>query len=288
MRIFLITALTFINFALFGQSLGKERVKKIKESIVRISIGDSITGTGFFINQDGDIATCWHVIAPAVHQDYRRAYVFDKVQITTNDSEIDSADMYVYFLLNGYENANAYDYCILKLIHPLKHKPSFLKLGDFKNINEGDWLYSCGYPLSYQQNFLSSGICSTKYQQGLDYNYLGFRRHKIRDIMLVDITLNKGNSGSPIVKVGNTPANDEVVGIFDFINNPLAPMAEELEKESKKHAGTAGTERDTITGQMFMFSTDTEIFAQGLQILPTGINGCISIDYLKDCLKDYK
>jgi serine protease Do len=42
----------------------------------------------------------------------------------------------------------------------------------------------------------------------------------------LDLTLNKGNYGGPVIKIGRTPDENRVIGIATFILNPFAQYAE--------------------------------------------------------------
>ena len=57
-----------LTFTLSSQSLGKERVDRLKSSVVRILIDGQPSGTGFFIN-DEIVITCFHVAVNAIVTD---------------------------------------------------------------------------------------------------------------------------------------------------------------------------------------------------------------------------
>ena len=57
----------FVGHQLFSQvALNEERVNKLRESVVKIYAGDKETGTGFFINDKGDVASCFHVVKTCI------------------------------------------------------------------------------------------------------------------------------------------------------------------------------------------------------------------------------
>lgn len=52
-----------------SQSLGVDRIERLNRSVVRILIDSNPSGTGFFISDNGLVATCNHVIEPAYIRD---------------------------------------------------------------------------------------------------------------------------------------------------------------------------------------------------------------------------
>lgn len=272
-----------------GQSLSPERVSKIKLSTVRVIVEGSISvGTGFFINNEGLLLTCWHVILPAF-QNRKTTY------IEFNNG--DTIEVGIPTILNNDTSFGrksvGYDFCILTPLRPIKTKFTFLKLGDFDATREGDEIYTCGYPLGFSQQFISKGIISTKYT---NYNngvtQFGKFYSLPRSEALLDITLNKGNSGGAIIKIGKTIEEDEVVGIADFIINPLGNKADSIIK-----ALDPKTTKGYVTFNTFdssgIISTQNPneiatIFAKALSSTSIGVSGCVAVNHVYDFLKPRK
>src|SRR5690606_12251073 len=124
MRKMLFILLLFTQIAK-GQGLSPERVQKIKEATVQIFVNNIACGTGFFISNDGAIATCWHVIKPSLYLDslasrtkHRRIY------ITTLTGDTIDVGIANYFWNKGANSSILFDHCILVPIKPLQLKKS--------------------------------------------------------------------------------------------------------------------------------------------------------------------
>lgn len=86
-KFLMLTCLLFSISIVDAQSLTKERIEKLKSSVVRVTIeGSQSTGTGFFISPDGALLTCWHVISPSIIQDSTGLH-FKKIFIETNSGQ---------------------------------------------------------------------------------------------------------------------------------------------------------------------------------------------------------
>lgn len=267
------------NYA-FCQSLSEERVKKIKESTVRITIENSDKmGTGFYFNDMGEVATCWHVIQPSINLDSAGKIIgFKKIYIENNNGEKIEYGIPIGFFQNSTlnQNAVAYDFCILIPVQKrsLFIKNSFLKLGNFENLNEGDEVYTCGYPIGIIQKFISRGIVSTKYiDPKREVFFNGNKILKPRSEVLLDITLNRGNSGGAIIKIGKSIDEDEVVAIADFIVTPIGGIADNLIKTLNNSSGGFSIQGIDPNAT---FSLLTQIISS----LSIGVSGAVSINHL--------
>ena len=125
-------------------------------------------GTGFFINNEGYILTCCHVVEDSI-----------KLEITiptlgknTYNAEIISIspDYDLALLKTEFENGN-----------------NFLELANSDDIKQGDKVSAVGYPLGQDNLKLTSGIIS------------GGQEHMIQ----TDAPINPGNSGGPLVDKNN-------------------------------------------------------------------------------------
>lgn len=273
----------FVLFFCFAksQSLDAVRVNRIKSATVRILIDSSSSaGTGFFVGNDGTVATCWHVVTPALRFDTAAKQVrVRRIFAQLNTGEKIELGIINQFLYKGYENALAYDYCLLIPLVKTKRQFPFLKMGDYGNVSEGDEIYTCGYPLGIPQQFISKGMVSTKYVDSSIYLLTpSDTLYKPRMQCLLDLTLNSGNSGGAIVKVGLTPDADEVIGIADFVINLTGEKAGGLVREWGKSAGAGPDERD--------INRTNAYFREMLSNTSVGISGCVSIQHLLEGYRD--
>lgn len=271
---------SLILFSLFtasGQSssLTRERIDRLKKSVVKISIEESTaTGTGFFISENGALLTCWHVITPAIVHD-SLGIRFRKIFIEmTNGSKIEVGIPLIFFekeRLN--EQAVSYDFCILVPTKKINSNFSALKLGDYNIANEGDDIYACGYPLGLPYQFVSKGILSTKFVDTVLLHKNNLPDTKVtRNSALLDLTINKGNSGGPIIRIGRTIDEDVVIGIANFNINPFGSTAELLNNELKN--------RDNIVLPTGISLTESmKLFSNAIIYSSNGISGCVSINH---------
>jgi serine protease Do len=272
-RIFLILILTIFS-KMNAQSIDKQRLLHAKKSVVRILIDDQPSGTGFVVSQTGQIITCWHVIQSAISVDQATKEIhLKKITAEFISGEKIELGIYNYLFGDGYKDALIYDYCFLEPSIKTNKQYEFLKLGKFENVNEGEQVYSVGYPLGIEQQFVSTGILATKW---IDKVKLQDNTEMNREVSWLDLTMNKGNSGGPILKIGNT--EDEVIGIATFILNPFANTSQELSNLS------ANLGVDIAFGGISQVKVN-KLFADAVTNNSIGISGCVSINHFNKLLK---
>jgi S1-C subfamily serine protease len=257
-----------------AQSIDKQRLLHVKKSVVRILIDDKPCGTGFIVSKTGQIVTCWHVIQPAITVgESTKVIHLKKIKAEFISGEKIELGIYTYLIEEGYRDALIYDYCFLEPLIKTNVPYEFLKLGNFESVNEGEQVYSVGYPLGIEQQFVSSGIMSTKWTDKIK---LQDNTEINKEVSWLDLTMNKGNSGGPILKIGNT--EDEVIGIATFILNPYANTSQELSKLSD-NLGI-----DIQFGGISQVKVN-KLFADAVTNNSIGISGCVSINHFKSLLK---
>lgn len=276
--IFILFLFLFINKT-YSQSLGAERVNHAKNSIVRILIDGQASGTGFIVSKTCQMVTCWHVIEPAFkHDSLNRRTGLREIEAEFPSGEKVDLGIYNFLLQEGNREAVAYDYCFLQPLKPVSSNFDFLKLGSFVDVHEGDQVYTVGYPLGIKQQFLSTGVLSTKWVDTARITTNNKPDSLVRTVAWLDLTMNKGNSGGPILKVGSSAADDEVIGIATFILNPFANESQLLsELSSRLHV-------DMELGGISQVKVN-KLFADAVTNNSIGISGCISIDHVKKILK---
>lgn len=281
MKRFALFLLLLLPALAHAQSLGAERVKKLKASVVRILIEGQASGTGFFVASDGWLLTCWHVVEPACVRDSVTHEIIKMKKIEVED--VDGHRYLTAYMTDmikkgvGMAKAVTFDYCPLKVVDS-GHTFSFLPLGDFNDIQEGDMVYTCGYPLGIRQQFISTGILSTKWRDTINTveNNVSVPI-AYRDLAWLDLTMNKGNSGGPIIQLGTTPDKDRVIGIGTFILNPYAANAEYLAAVSDKLIKSGYDSR----AAGYNIASIVSFFSKAITNSSIGVSGCISINHFK-------
>ncbi len=248
----------------------KDRVAKIKESTVRILVDDRPVGTGFIVSKKGLIATCFHVVQHAqttVNEQTQITHATN-IEVEFSDGTKSPATIHQSCQNQGFQKALSRDYAIL-VVKPHKILVP-LALGEFTDTEEGEEVYTCGFPFGLDKPFVSKGILSTKITTS---GYLG--QGVDRDAALLDITLNKGNSGGPVVLIGKTPQDDKVIGIATFTLSPLStPLAQLADRVQR------------FPGNVLIMGVDFKQFSilikNSFEASSVGIGGCISVDYMKN------
>ncbi len=281
---YIISILIALPLLAQGQSLGKERVDLLDDAVVRIFVDTIPSGTGFFITESGFLTTCFHVIEKALIYD-NLGKVVNFINISaefTNGEKVELA-MNIDLINKKMQEAVVYDNVLLKAISDTKTKFNPLKIGSWENISDGDQIYSCGYPLGIDQRFISQGILSTKFNQ-LKTVYFGTEviDNVYRNVAWLDITMNPGNSGGPVIKRGSTPEEDEVIGIATFILNPSGIHSKNLIAHLDKHKNELSIGISNID-----IEKTTKLFATAIANNSIGVSGCISIDYIDNILQLY-
>jgi S1-C subfamily serine protease len=258
--------------------LSKKRIENIKLATVKIVVNNGVSiGTGFIIN-DNKIITCLHVVESLLNTPNGacKAIFSSGEEVPLKPSPLDNnASMLDSMII--------YDFYVLEFATDPKTKFSHLSLGGWGDILEGNLTYTCGYPIGIDQQIVSVGIMSTKYTKPLTMPYKDPSKGTfttIRNEGWMDMTINNGNSGGALIKVGRTPEEDRVVGIVDF---KLAPYADTTQKLI--NILNAVTTSEASVRLMGVDPNETSLlFAKAIKTMSLGVSGCISIEYLKRVL----
>jgi putative serine protease PepD len=144
------------------------------------------TGTGFVVDEDGNIVTAAHVVDGA-----------SSITVTFQDGTTRSAK------LLGKDDAT--DVAVLK-VDPSGVKLQPLALGNSSALGAGDALAVIGDPFGYARS-ISTGIVS-----GLDRTIQAPNGFTVAHAIQTDAAMNPGNSGGPVFN-----ADGQVIGIADQI-----------------------------------------------------------------------
>ena|SRR5215211_3321723 len=154
--------------------------------------GGTATGSGFVIDQDGDILTNAHVVQGA-----------QKIQVTLGDTDSSTP---VSAQVVGKDPST--DVALLKVdapsdeLHPLS-------LGNSSQVQVGDPVVAIGNPFGLDRT-VTSGIVSALQREIKAPN--GFT---INNVIQTDAAINPGNSGGPLID-----ASGQVIGINSQIESP--------------------------------------------------------------------
>ena len=153
-----------------GDIFYKTIVKVISHNIVydwynpfRSPYDSESIGSGFFIEKDGIILTCCHVVDDSI-----------KLEITLPHKGKKRYNAYILSICPDYD---------LAIIKTDYKNEEYLELADSDHVNQGENVKAIGYPLGQDKLKMSKGIISG-YQDSL---------------FQTDSTINPGNSGGPLV-----------------------------------------------------------------------------------------
>lgn len=166
----------------------------------------------------------------------------------------------------GMQDAIVRDYALLSA--PTLNCPH-LRLGSFASIDEGDEIYLAGYPFAIDQPVIARGLLSTKWQAPAH-----LFKGPSREVAWLDVTMNKGNSGGPVLRLAADEANDEVIGIASFGLNPFAAQMENVSQMAATFPGSA--EIMGIPMREFFGSVGDALVSNSL-----GVGGCVAVDYAR-------
>ena len=289
----------------FAQSLSQKRIERVDKALVRIYVDNKPSGTGFFVNKEW-ILSNRHVIERAIIRDSITKTVLSILPISAkiHTSDIINVEISERQLI-GDENdlSIALDFVFLKidptqaLEKNIDEKVEFLELGKWSDVEEGDLIYTSGYPLTINQRFISKGVLSTKFtskEKLRTYKYVknekgeilvndkgdlvSITTYKDRDAAWADLTVNRGNSGGPVMKYSKFPKKDKVIGITSFLLNPYYEIGE-LGAKHYMDLYIKNNEKGLTPNRQF------SVLFESMSYSSFGIGGVISIDYASSILE---
>lgn len=268
-----------------GQQWSKDRLERLKKAMVLVIGNDNTTGTGFFVTQANGgaaLVTCWHVVDGSCTRDGKTGAVtgVQNLRVQLWDGSIYEAAITPESMRERNRDAQGYDHCILEVAHIPRDKYTALVAGSFAAAEEGDQLYTVGFPTGMKQLFLARGILSAKYED----TAAGARGAKGDSYLprmagLMDMTLNKGCSGGPVIKLGAQPGQESVIGIADFVVTPEGGAGSGQNQQSMEPFW----DETTFEGQGRHAGWSSRFFGNSAEVirnLPENMSGCIPIDFV--------
>jgi S1-C subfamily serine protease len=165
----------------FGESAGPEGFGQGGEEA-----GSMATGSGFEVDEEGDIVTAAHVVDEA-----------SSVEVILQDGTTVKAEVL------GIDEAS--DLAVIK-IDPSGIEPHPIEVADSSELKVGASVAAIGAPFEYAWSF-STGIVS-----GLDRTIEAPDGFSVSHAIQTDAAVNPGNSGGPLLD-----AEGEVIGVVDQI-----------------------------------------------------------------------
>jgi len=260
----------------------RERVTQIKKSMVRIVAkfgSQPSNGTGFVVRKDGLIATASHVVRQIKTDANGRQTAIDAypIEVQFNDGTKPLAAKIhmtsIDFTKPETVEPVFQDICLLRVNPTNSVVP--VALGSFSDITEGDDIYLCGYPLGIEQPVVAFGVLSTKVPDSVTNQLADRKITWFREIAWLDITMNRGNSGGPILLIGKEPKDDKVIGVASFGLTPLDKRLGALIQALE----TGGVDIGLGVVSFIRLFTLTK---ESLLSSSVGVSACVWIDYLKN------
>jgi len=254
-----------------GQAMRK-KVLRIKQSVVRVAAktteGTEV-GTGFVVAAGpyhGYAITCRHCIEGCQPCDISVTFSDGKEWPVSQVRPHSSTDK---------------DVALLSLHNPLEEDQRWgaeqdvryppLELGSWTEVDEGEEVLFCGYPMRVRSAFTQRAMVSSK-------TMTGPRGEQVRCIWL-DGSINAGNSGGPLTSI----ESERVVGVVSTRIGGLSEKLMESIRFMKKFRGVAiGLKQAGETVDPF------KVMAESLETLHNlasiGIGAAIEIDAAKELL----
>ncbi len=153
------------------------------------------SGSGFVLDKEGHILTNYHVIEGA-----------ERIEVAFGDQLSAPGDVV------GYDARN--DVAVLKVSLPTAALEP-VALGESDNLQVGQWAIAIGNPFGQFGRTLTTGVISA-----LGRTLQGPNGRTISDVIQTDASINKGNSGGPLLD-----SSGRVIGINSAIFSPTGTSA---------------------------------------------------------------
>lgn len=286
----LIPVFLFSLLIITNQVLGDEgmsgAINLSKDAVVAIvgKVEDNkfvILGTGFFVDKEGTIATCDHVISslPKIFimkpQDLEKSkllgYVTTRDKLPQLNLPVYQANADAAFIpAQLLERSPEEDIALLKVD---QRPTSYLQVGSYSLIEEGNDLIFLGFPFGFNRVVTHKGMVSYKGE----ININGTPEGKAIAAVQIDGIVNRGSSGSPLISV----SQGKVVGIVKATHGSIGPYLQAINEGKIKAEGIG-------LGQIDFGVFTREVAATIDRHIQMGIGYAISADYLIDIQKKAK
>jgi S1-C subfamily serine protease len=222
----------------------KDLIERVSPSLAEIlapmASGLGKVGTGFAVSSEGTYATCMHVLGNAT-EFYAQFWGESKpveAELLGRDAD--------------------HDLAVLSVHQPVRPLP----LGDFAQVDVGDDVLSGGFPLEIWVPSFHKGMVSFKGELRLPHI-----KGEV-DAVQLDGTMNRGNSGGPIID----PRDGRVVAI---VSSSMGAIDQDLASLVQRQEGAR-----VAIGGVDPVAALKKVIIQMYRHLQLGIGYGISVDYL--------
>lgn len=232
-------------------------VKIVLPAAVGQQSGEAV-GSGFLVSRNGHILTCWHCVARfSIDESGFLQYEYpSNIVVRWNNSEYRATIAH----RSSSDRPYTTDFAVLK-INTTSDTP-FLSLGSYGDVRQGDQVYFMGYPFASSELYFGAGHIAAMHQRRSDQN-----RMVQYDVMELDASINKGNSGGPLLHLPTR----KVIGIIAMRLGTITPMLEVLRNYLGLWPGRSGILETGITELIYMAEQFTNV----------GLGTAVSIDYAR-------
>ncbi len=158
-----------------------------------VGFPDTVIGSGFFVDKEGYLITNYHVIQSVVDPSYS-GYTKLSIRLSTDQNTVIPAKVV------GYDRV--FDIALLKVSVTPRYIFSFNDIEDFQ---PGQRIYAIGSPGGLE-NTITAGIISAS----------GRQIQQVGDTLQIDVPVNPGNSGGPLVDDASQLVGVVFAGIEQF------------------------------------------------------------------------
>lgn len=196
-------------------------IERIGPAVCRVQARDLTAGpgSGFFAGSGRYVITCHHVVAEDVpdRQGGIVVHYSGDIRVTAGGQEWTGR---VIPALASSTLPRAADFALLEVEGARGQVPR-LPLGSYDMVAPGDEVLVPGYPLHAESLTVTAGIVASTQREASHLN-----RMRMLDVIVVDASVNPGNSGGPLFHI----PSGTVVGVVALRWGNIGPYVEELER----------------------------------------------------------
>lgn len=249
-----------------------KRIKQLRPAVVQILVNGQIQGTGFFVSPEGHVVTALHVIAKIEEQGQAVvATYFTNIEVRLHSGRTLKAQP----IPNPAPEAVFHDIALLKVNGK---GLSFLRIGSYGDIHEGEESYFMGFPFGVPAATTYHGTVSAKFALLSG----SLRGNKIfSDIILIQAPIARGFSGAPLL----SQKSKKVIGVVTNRVGGIGPKLEEVRENIDK------SKRGPVIATVMISGIDPNESIKELinvldRFLSAGVGWAVSIDHVRDFLAE--